>query len=43
MLRSYVKSVAKIEPKIDKLNKIYEDIEEEHKIVKQAIIQFART
>ena len=33
----------KIRPKIDKLNKLYEDIEEEHKIAKQAIIQFART
>ncbi len=33
----------KIRPKIEKLNKLYEDIEEEHKIAKQAIIQFART
>lgn len=33
----------KIRPNIDKLNKLYEEVEEEHKIAKQAIIQFART
>lgn len=33
----------KIRPKVDELNKMYEKIQEEHKIAKQAIIQFARS
>lgn len=33
----------KIRPKINELNKKYDEVQEEHKIAKQAIIQFART
>lgn len=33
----------KILPKVDELNKMYEKVQEEHKIAKQAIIQFTRS